>query len=190
MKILIIAVLVFISGCDLFTTRPAENPDSGRSSFQDATTKEQLFKNFTNSFIEKIESNYERNFADSAFSDKKFIFTPSSEAIVKYNILIEWNLKAEKNYFRNLINSIKESQTITINLELISSSVESNSANYNYDYSIQLPFISEEIPQIYRGNSFFKIELDANNHWVITQWIDNKTLDFPSWSELKGRFYL
>jgi hypothetical protein len=118
------------------------------------------------------------------------MFTPSSEAIFKYNVLTEWNLEAEEIYFRNLINAIEENKNIQLTLELLTNSVEGNSESRSYNYSISLPEIDESTSLIYEGNAFFKVNLDANNQWVITEWTDTKIGDNPTWSELKGRFYL
>ncbi|MCB9250291.1 MAG: hypothetical protein H6613_17940 [Ignavibacteriales bacterium] len=189
-KLFLIFSLLLFSGCDLLTTRNAEDPETGRSSYIVATTPDQLFTNLKNSFSEKVEKDYSSNFVDSSFLKIDYKFVPSSEAIVKFNILTEWNLEAEKAYFKNLINSVDENKQIVLNLQEISRSVEGTTASLNYDYSITLPIETEGLPNFYKGNAFFKINLDDNNQWVITEWIDNKTEDFPSWSELKGRFYL
>ncbi|MBK8947057.1 MAG: hypothetical protein IPM32_17560 [Ignavibacteriae bacterium] len=190
-KIIISIILIFsFSTCDLLTTRDAEEPETGRSSYIAATTPDQLFINLQNSFAEKIEKDYINNFVDSSFLKINYKFTPSSEAIVKYNILSDWDLEAEKTYFRNLINNIGDGKQIILSLQLVSNSVTENSENRNYNYSITLPIESETIPNFYKGNAFFNIRLDENNQWVIVEWIDNKSEDYPSWSELKGRFYI
>ena len=183
-------LILVLSSCDLLTTRKAEDPETSRSSYIVATTPDQLFANLKNSLAEKVEKDYMSNFVDSSFLSVDYKFTPSSEAILKYNILSEWNLDAERTYFRNLINNIDANKQIVLELQLVSSSVQENSEIINYDYSITLPINSEGTPNYYRGNASFKIDLDKNNQWVIVEWIDNKTEDYPSWSELKGRFYL
>jgi len=185
----ILSSLLFTS-CDLLTTRKATNPESSRSSYMVATTPDQLFANLKNSLAEKIEKDYMSNFVDSSFLSVDYEFTPSSEAILKYNILSEWNLDAERTYFRNLINNIEANKQIVLDLQLVSNSVQENSEIRNYNYSITLPITSEGIPNYYKGNASFKIKKKKNNQWVIVEWIDNKSEDYPSWSELKGRFYL
>ncbi|MBK7107267.1 MAG: hypothetical protein IPH62_18490 [Ignavibacteriae bacterium] len=190
-KIILSIILIFIfTTCDLLTTRDAEDPESGRSSYIAATTPDQLFINLQNSFAEKIEKDYISNFVDSSFLNIDYTFTPSSEAIVKYNILSDWDLEAEKSYFRNLINNIGENKQIIVGLNLVETSVEANLQKRNYNYSIILPIESEDFPNTYKGNATFTIQIDENNQWVIVEWIDNKTEDYPSWSELKGRFYI
>ena len=189
-KIIFCAILCisFIS-CDLVTTREAEQPDQGRSSYVIATTPDQLFTNLKNSFLEKVQKDYESSFVDSSFLSLPYIFTPSSEAIFKYSVLTEWNLSNESTYFQNLVNAIGENDKIIISLQLLSNSISGNSENRNYNYSISIPIIDESISTIYEGNAFFKIDIDANSQWVITEWTDTRTGDNPSWSELKGMFY-
>lgn len=189
MKTIILFSLFLISGCDFLTTRNAEEPDIGRSSFVVATTPEQLFINLTDSFREKIERNYESCFVDSSFLNKKFVFYASSEAISKFSVLSNWNIDAEKDYFRNFIANIPIEKTVVVSLFNESSSQQGDSALYNFDYTILLPNISNQIELEYRGSSQFRINLDANNQWVITEWTDIGIDEYPSWSVLKGNFY-
>ncbi len=168
-KIILYFILIFAHvACNLLETRDAEDPDTNRSSYIIATTPDQLFINLKNSFTEKIVKDYTSSFVDSSFLSLQFIFTPSSEAIFKYNVLTEWDLEAEEIYFRNLTNAVEENKNIQLNLELLSNSVEGNSESRNYNYTISLPEIDESTSLTYEGNVFFKVNLDANNQWVIT----------------------
>lgn len=189
MKNVFLLSLFFLSSCDFLTTRTAEEPDIGRSSFVVATTPEQLFKNLTESFREKIERNYESCFVDSSFLNKRFTFYPSSEATAKFSVLSYWDIDSEKHYFRNLITYIPTEKTIVVNLFNETSSQQGDSALYNFDYTILLPNISNQVELDYRGSTQFRINLDANNQWVITEWRDISSEEYASWSELKGRFY-
>ncbi|PID59279.1 MAG: hypothetical protein CR986_06630 [Ignavibacteriae bacterium] len=190
-KIIWVPLLLIITmSCNLLTTREAEEPINVRSSYRPATTPEQLFLNLTNSFSEKNEKDYISCFVDSSFLNEKYKFTPSSEALFNYNFLSDWDLTSEQIYFKNLINTFKEGDNIVITLNLISSSIEGNIGNRNYDYTIKLPEINENNAVTYKGNSSFTINLDNNNQWVITSWIDIQTgKTNPAWSDLKGRFF-
>ncbi len=182
--------LVQLSSCDLLSTRDAEEPEVGRSSYIIATTPDQLFTNLRNAFAEKVEKDYMSSFVDSSFLKIPYQFIPSSEAAYKYSSLNEWDLDAEETYFRNLITKIGENSNVVLRLELISNSIEGNVENRNYNYTISIPFIDETTSQFYEGNAFFKVILDENNQWVITEWRDTKINENPSWSELKGLFYI
>jgi len=189
MKTIIFGILLFLSSCDFLTTRNAEEPDIGRSSFVVATTPEQLFINLTDSFREKIERNYESCFVDSSFLNKGFTFYASSEATSKFSVLSNWSIDEEKDYFRNLLAIIPQEKTLVVNLFDESSSQQGDSAIYIFNYTILLPNISNQVDLEYRGSSEFKINLDANNQWVITEWTDIGIDEYPSWSVLKGNFY-
>ena len=181
---------VVISGCDLVNTRNAEEPEQGRSSYVIATTPDQLFINLRNSFSEKVEKDYMSSFVDSSFLSLPYTFAPSSGAEYKYNILTHWDLEAEEIYFRNLVYAIGENRNLSLTLELISNSISGQSESRTYNYIIRLPAIDEGIAETYEGIAFFKVDLDANNQWVITEWTDTQSGENPTWSELKGRFYI
>jgi len=190
-KIVLIIILNFlIIGCNLLTTRDAEDPENSRSSYVVATTPAQLFLNLRNSYLEKVEKDYISCIVDSSFLSVGYLFVPSSEAVYKYNVLLDWDTNAEGVYFRNLINAISENDNIILTLELLDATIEGESQIRNYNYTITLPFIGESTSTIYEGNALFKINLDSNNQWVITEWTDIKTGVNPTWSELKGTFYL
>lgn len=189
-KIIFIFLFFQLSSCDLLTTREAEEPDQGRSSYIIATTPDQLFINLRNSFSEKVEKDYRSSFVDSSFLSIPYLFTPSSGATYKYTILTDWNLEAEIIYFRNLMNLVGDNQNVNLTLDLISNSIDGDSESRTYNYLIRIPLIDESTAQIYEGIAFFKVNLDENNQWVITEWTDTHSGDNPTWSELKGRFYL
>jgi hypothetical protein len=188
--ILFLSLVIAFFGCDLLTTRDAEEPERSRSSFIIPTTPEQLFTNLRNSFSEKIANDYLYSFVDSSFSDDSFSFTASSQANFKYSVLSEWDLEAEEKYFNNLINAIGNKGNIILSLNLLETSIDGNSQSRSYNYSIQLPLIDESTPKLFEGIALFKVVLDDNNQWVIAEWRDIENGDNPTWSELKGRFYI
>ncbi len=188
--VIILFGIVILNSCELLQTRNAEKPVSQRSDFIVATTPQQLFKNLQDAFREKILRNYEVCFVDTSFLKKKYVFIPSAGSIVKYNILSDWDIDAEKQYFTNLISKVKEKDAIVLNLFNEENTSQGDSAQYVFDYKISFPVDDPNIPNEYEGSAQFTINLDANNQWVITKWQDFKKENFPSWSELKGRFYL
>ncbi|MFH1196533.1 MAG: hypothetical protein V1720_12590 [bacterium] len=187
--ILSIVVLLFAYSCDILTTRDSEPPDQPRSNFLPATTPEILFQNFQNSIREKNEPNYMASFVDSSFLNKIYKFVPSSGSISQYSILAYWDLTAEKQYFNHIIASAGDFP-ISVTLVETEKSITGDSASFQFDYELSLPFTDESIPSKYEGTLLFKIQLDTQQKWVIYEWEDYKKEALPSWSELKGRFYL
>ncbi len=183
--------VLFISySCDLVQTREAERPQTERSEYVLATTPQQLFKNLQAAFRERIVKNYEICFVDTSFLKKEYKFIPSAGSVAKYNVLADWDIQAEIQYFTNLVSKARKGELIVLTLENETSSPQGDSAQYTFDYRITIPVDDDNIPKEYRGSSQFKINLDANNQWVITEWQDFQKENYPSWSELKGRFYL
>jgi len=92
-KIIFIITSIFISSCDLFTTRDAQPPEKPRSDYQTAFTPEILISNFINSLRDKDTENYLSCLSDPAFTDKIFAFLPSSEALAQFpalTVLLLW----------------------------------------------------------------------------------------------------
>lgn len=188
-KIIIILLIVSISGCDLFTNRDPEDPDSARSNYLPATTHDILFSNLKNSLQEKVLENYMASFIDPSFIDLPFVFIPSSEAVVKFPSLVDWGLSAERQSFNNIINTTQQSTPIILDLQNEIKNTTGDSAVFQFDYTLTLSSTNENIPSVFKGNVKFFIFLDSRNQWAIGRWEDIKIGTNPSWSELKGAMY-
>jgi hypothetical protein len=183
--ILIPALLVFLPGCDLFSTRDGEVPTSPRTNLPPAFTIDILEENLGNSYADKLVVDYLNCFSDSVFTGKSFTFIASSEAASQYPSLNDWDLKSEEDFFRNLIN---EDIPITLILSNSTFSQQGDSIFYTASYSLSVPFNDPGIPQNYQGDLIFYILFDNSNVLRIYFWQDFKSSNTPSWSELKGRF--
>ena len=190
-KSITIIALVFsvISGCELFDTRNPEDPKQPRSNYQLATTPELLFENLKKAFEEKFIDIYISIFVDTSYLDRTYRFIPSASAALQYSILSQWNLEAERTYFNRIISIPAAGVPVTLTLTNQSAEPGGDSARYQFNYSLLLPNNDESLPDEYRGVARFVIHVDNTNQWVITQWEDIEVPEYPSWSELKGRFY-
>lgn len=182
-------VLIFISGCDILSTRDSEEPITQRSNFTVASTPGILFENLKNSLKEKVVENYLACFVDDSFLNKQYVFKPSAGAVSKFQNLLSWDLESERQYFNNLKAATKEGVPIILELTNEFNSPQIDSAVYQYDYTITLSSNDASIQSIYQGSLQFVINRDSRNQWVITRWEDIERNAQPSWSELKGRFY-
>jgi hypothetical protein len=181
-------VILSISGCDLFSTRQAEDPTQPRSNLPQAFTREDLINNFIASYGSRTVYDYTNCFSDSLFTGKGFTFVATGEAASQYPSLSQgWNLNSEERYFKNIVAA---SQDIPINVILSNSSFsqQGDSLIYTASYSITVPFTDPNITNNYSGDLTFYIIQDNNLIYRIYYWQDFKTSDSPSWSELKGRF--
>ncbi|HEY6906367.1 MAG TPA: hypothetical protein VI230_02815 [Ignavibacteriaceae bacterium] len=186
--IYILTALVF-TGCDLLQTRDAETPNQPRSNYEQAVTPQQLLSNLVNSLKDKDVQNYINCLIDSSFSNKKFVFSPSSGAQSQYPFLTnDWNIRDEDQYFKNLITRVSDQSPITLSLTNELYSPQGDSLIYTATYSINVPGNDPGLKD-YQGDLRFNMVRDSRSIWVIYYWQDTKSTALPSWSELKGQFY-
>jgi len=184
----ILLLIITITACDLLTTRSPERPNNSKSNQLTAVTPEILFQNLRNSFKEKFTDNYIACFVDTVFLKKKFKFIASPSAASQYPILNDWNLNLEKQYFNNLISLTQSNRPIILTLTEIANNNFGDSAVYQFDYILILPFTDESKKSTFTGAARFTINLDQSNKWVITKWEDIQKGKNPSWSNLKGEY--
>ncbi len=180
---------LFLSSCDLISTREAEPPNTSRNNFLPATSPEILFTNLTNSFKDKVAENYIACFADPAFTEKQFTFVPTVSASAIFAAFANWDLTSERGYFTNLVNTLPPQTPVILSLSELGSSQYPDSSVYDFSYVINTNFSSENISETYEGNLKFTLILDSRQQWVIFRWVDYEQAGKPSWSELKGRMY-
>lgn len=185
-KLYILPLIFILVSCDLLQTRDPEDPDVSRNSFKTALTPEILFENLVNSFSQKNNEGYKSCFVENTFLEVVFNFIPSSASSVADPALLEWTLEKEYQYFFNLIQG-DENNSVKLTL----TNGEWNSIGekriYRYDYSISVSHLSNQT--FYSGTSQFEIQQDQRNHWVIVNWIDIRTQNSLTWSDLKGVYY-
>ncbi|MFC2135550.1 hypothetical protein ACFLTH_13130 [Bacteroidota bacterium] len=181
--------LILLNSCDLLSTRDPEDPSSTRSNFVAATTPEILFQNMVESFREKIVENYMACFVDQAFLDTQYSFIPSAGSASQFNILNDWSVDLEQQYFSNVRSIVFENSPIGLEFSNEISNPSGESAIYQFDYTLTVPTSDPSVPSSYQGTVQFNINLDSRQIWVITEWQDTQRDNLPSWSELKGRFY-
>lgn len=191
MKLYILILLtLFYSGCDLFTTRPAQTPTQPRSDYQQAVTPDILISNFISSLKDKSVVNYLACLSDSSFSQREFYFSPSSTALLQYPSLSDnWGKKNEEQYFNNLKTKVSTDLPLTLTLSNVSESPQGDSLIYTASYFLNVPTNDPNFPQNYQGDLRFNIIRDSRSIWSIYYWQDTKNSNLPSWSELKGRTY-
>jgi hypothetical protein len=191
MRILLLTGLLLLSGCGIFDTRDAEQPNQPRSNFVPPVRPEDVITNLQNALKDMNVENYISCFSDSSFADRQFRFAPSSTALSQFPIMAAgWGKREEQQYFLNLKNRISEDRQATLTLgESLFGSPQGDSIIFTASYSLNVPHDDPDIPKIFEGDMSLGMLRDSRSFWVIYFWRDSKTNDFRTWSELKGRFY-
>ena len=78
---------------------------------------------------------------------------------------------------------------MNLSLSNENSSPQGDSLIYLATYSLSVLFDNTGVPRVYQGELRFDMVRDSRGVWVIYFWQDTKNGDYPSWSELKGRFH-
>ncbi len=189
MKLIVIITLsLFFSGCDLFSTRPAEKPNLPRSNFQQAATPQLLIENLVNSLGDKNVQDYLSCLTDSSFSNKKFIFIPSSSSATQFPT--GWGIRSEELYFNSFIGKVSSNNAVALTFTDDNYSTQGDSVVYTASYSLSVPNQDPTLPKLYAGNVRFYMSTDSRSLWTIDYWQDySQNNNIPTWSELKWRSY-
>ncbi|MBX3007936.1 MAG: hypothetical protein KF816_07905 [Melioribacteraceae bacterium] len=186
---IIVAILFLVFGCDLFTTRPPEEPKTTGNSLIPATTPDILFDNFKKSFEDKFPENYSSVFVNSSFLDKKYRFIPVTSTSTQFPVLNNWGIEEENQFFKSLKGRANPGASVSLLFSNQSNNQLGDSALYQFDYLVSVSAQDNTINGEYKGSAQFKIFLDTRGQWVIVNWEDIQTGNNRNWSELKGRLY-
>lgn len=157
-----------LGGCDIFSTRTPEPPETGSSFIWiPALTPHQLLENFSGSLKEVDGTNHSKCFiaeTDSASTGETFIYhfvpraglDPSSQSIFD-----GWSAASEKDYIVKLRSILVADPKLSV---LISNEkIEQNdvhSAKVEFDYTVLLPIEgTSTIPSTVSGSGQFECEL-------------------------------
>ena len=184
------AFLVAFSSCDMLKTRTPEEPTVGtQSKWEQPVTPEITIENLKNAIFDRNTENYIKCFVDTNFSDKSFKFVPNKEAKLQYpQVFVDWGLDDERNYFNNLKSSMLPGGNSSLVLSGDFKGIWSDSAIYAGEYLLVFEHSIKEIPQSAKGSLQFYLAPDKNRNWVIFKWVDVKSGENFSWSDLKAKF--
>jgi hypothetical protein len=191
--LIIFAIILLLSSCNLFTTRNPETPNTGKSNFQPPTSADIVISNFKYAVIEKNVDNYIQCFADTSQNTKRnFIFIASSEANAVFNFQ-NWNVNSERQYFNSLINKTPLDNVPVIIFSNSRFDVSStDSTVFTSDYYLYVNHSDSTFSKKFAGTLQFSLSPKSSGLWSIYQWIDsspsgNDTIK-STWSMMKAKF--
>lgn len=191
-QILLIAYLGMITGCELFTTRDPEKPDTGNSGYIPPTEPDILLLNFENSIRSLNADNYYKCFFDEIGEQPfKYKFFPASSALASYPSLFDdWNIESERRLI-NRLSSQFGSERIQISFPNRKPILETpDSSIFSADYILTLPEKNISQKTEFRGRIQLTMIAKSNGLWYISRWFDyqNNEVDNETntWSILKA----
>jgi hypothetical protein len=171
-------------GCDLFTTRDPELPESTSSSYKPPVTPELVLDNLISAIQERNVDNYMRNFVDTALTIQRYSFYPSVGYEIRFQ---QWGLENERRYFQNLRSQVSGVPSLTLS-NLTEQNRAASTTEYAADYFLIYPHKISTIATQVRGYLHFYLCMDSQLQWGIYRWDDVRTNSDSTWSYLKSSF--
>ena len=200
MKLFLAASLLFMAGCDLFSTRTPDPPNSSNTFiWTPATTTDFLIDNFTGTLKVLDASNYMRVFISAADSTgsgvKSYTFTPAGSDPTTHAFFATWTVESERSWLAKLQTFLPKNSQLTVLLSNPQFQAASpSSASYSADYTISIPVpasSSNVIPSVVEGSLQMQLLLvtteQGTKEWRIVSWTDTppKTATTSTWTDLK-----
>jgi len=182
---------IFIVGCELFTTRTPEDPNTSSLNYPPATSYEILLNNFSNSINELSSENYYNCFlSDDEVESISYTFFPSPDAVARYGIVFEnWTSFSEKNFLLGLKSKVESGimpsfKWTSGNFEIMT--LDSTVYVGQYELSMNL---QKEL-ETFSGISRMTFIHNSSGLWKIKTWQDfqlNSSDSAKTFSILKGQ---
>ena len=194
--ILLMLIIGFFVGCDVFTTRTPETPDNSSAQYVPPTEPTIVIQNFESSLRTKNLENYLKCFnSGNSNLQKNYIFYPSQEANASFpSLFIGWSNEEERRFFNSLKALLGNESNPALNWVDKKAIIENpDSAVFESNYDLYINFSDNNIPKQYAGTLRFVMVNDNNGLWTISRWYDynlNQTdTILSSFSFLKAKIY-
>lgn len=180
---LLVAVLLFLSGCSVFSTREPEDPLGDTGSFVQADTPEQVIENLQAAVAELNTLNYRRSLSE------QFTFQPTASAQARETVFLSWSRSQEEQYFSAMVAaaSLSEGHSLQLNDESLTLLSESEFV-LDATYVLTVNHRRAEVPVRVQGRLQWILRQGEDGLWALEEWIDQELGTEPSWSDLKAEF--
>jgi hypothetical protein len=179
----IVAGLLLLSGCDLFSTRNPESPDAGQSAWEIPRIPEDVLTNMKESLSGRNAANYLLS-----FDAEVFLFEADPEALQQNSSLADWDYQDESDHINRLFSEgtlPRDSATAVVFLTVEPTTV-GDSAEVIADYSLRAEVALSGSPGLMAGRAHFYMHIGEAGYWTIYYWRDQRTEEQSTWSDLKS----
>ena len=195
-------ICIALAGCDLFSTRAPESPDTGSNFiWTPATSIDYLIADFTGALQALDASNYTRAFVQPSDSlaggsqTFEFVAAPGLDESQK-SLFVGWNIESERAYVSKLKSLLAKGSKLTVLLSNRVVDQSSTTAALTADYTISIPVegSSSVIPSVVAGSFQMQLKLasteQGTKEWRIVSWSDFQPQSgggSSTWSALKAK---
>jgi hypothetical protein len=194
-KNLVLLALIALAGCNAFSTRTPEPPDSGSIQFDQPTSELIVVSNVQSAFRQKNTEAFLMCLADTSqgfTAAQQYRFEPSAEAGARFgDKFATWSRNDERQAFLALASRLGPDQSPILTLSDARFDVRlPDSAVYVATYTIELPIALPSIPTRVAGTLRWTIVPNRLGLWAIARWRDAPSPASDSipdtWSTLKA----
>ena len=180
--ILLVATVIW-SGCGLFSTRPAEEPDSGRRSWETPRVPQDVLTNLSNAMFERDAVNYLRSFEPASFT-----FEADNIALANDPSLAPWVYDDEASHIASLLSegTLPRDSLLFVIFTSPTETVLHDSAEIVTPYDLTAGVALSGAPHRMAGTAHFYLRMGSEGYWQIYRWADARTQEQNTWSDLKS----
>jgi len=172
-----------------FSIREPEQPDTSQSQWTIPVSPEIVLSNLQRSVHEKSAEYFIRCLADTAYTEKKYIFIPDPESAAQFaGIFNRWNRQKEEGVVRQMFSLVPDDSVCTLILSMVQQTVASDSAVMVVDYSLSVGHTGTALEnRVFKGRAEFWMASDMRGEWSVYRWLDWRTSDISPWTVLKAK---
>lgn len=176
-------LLALTVGCDLFTTRDAEPPDSTRNTWITPREPRDVLDNLSSAIFERSTVNYMRS-----FDAQGFLFEADPVALNRDPSLAEWGYDEENAHVGTLFSegTVPRDSSLYVVFTVTDETLLGDSAEVYAQYELKAGTALAGVPYSMSGTAYFFLRMGSESYWQVYRWKDLRTEDESTWSDLKS----
>jgi len=184
-------LVLFVTGCDLFTTRTPEEPTgSSGEGWNLPLNPRDVLTNMENSIGRRSDVDYAHNFSSEESGLPLFRFVADPQSVADNpGRLDSWGLTEEKRYAQTLFNpaNLPLDSIASVAFAVTQEQLFGDSARVNAGYNLHLGHL-RSAPRVMEGQLEFNLLRGNDGGWYIHRWSDLRAGGHACWSDLKAKF--
>lgn len=179
----LLAIWMFASGCDLFSTREPEPPDSGRNTWITPREPSDVLDNMRAALLERDAVNYLRS-----FDNAQFVFEADPVVLGHDPSLAGWGFSEESQHIARLFSegTLPLDSILSAIFILSDETILGDSAEIGARYELTAGVALSGVPRHMAGTANFSLHIGGDGYWQIHRWKDARTENEATWSDLKS----
>ncbi|MBU0508124.1 hypothetical protein KKH27_04725 [bacterium] len=175
--------LALLCGCELFSTRDAEPPDSGRSTWNTPREPADVLDNLRSAIFERDAVNYMRS-----FDSRVFVFEADQVALNRDPSLAEWGYEEENAHAVRLFSegTVPRDSALFAAFTVSDETLIGDSAEVHAHYELNAGVALTGVPHHVAGTAYFFLRMGTEGYWQVYLWKDLRTDEASTWSDFKS----